>query len=137
MRKPFFSYISLTIAGAVLSLILTACATAPPASSTTQDVRNLAGTWEGWGELGDTVTRVHVKMLIREDGKWQMVTSPGYYTYGTFFYGTSFYHEGKFQFSSETPGLNGNFVLKYWGDRAWLQVIANNASIRADLRRLY
>ncbi len=136
MRKPLFSYISLAIAGTVLIFILAACATAPPASSTTQDIKNLAGTWEGWGELGDS-TRVHVKMLIREDGKWQMVTSPGYYTFGTFFYGSSFYHEGKFQFTSDTRGLNGTFALKYWGDRAWMQVITNNASLRADLRRLY
>lgn len=118
--------------------LLFACAAPPPRQTQpVTDLKTIAGYWEGFGRH-ITAGQFFMKLLIKGNGQWEMVTQPPVYGVGTtsFFIGRVMVDEDKLYFDGEARvGVSGTGIIQIWGGSRWLVFESNDGSMKVELRR--
>ncbi len=111
------------------------CSTLPPPQPA-KDVKSIVGKWEGYAE-SPRVSRFSIKLTVKQDGKWEMITDPAYLTYGREFSGKVTVWDEKFQFNTNIPDLSGTATPHFYQGKRWLVFTSEDGSIKANLRSVF
>jgi hypothetical protein len=111
------------------------CSTLPPPQPA-KDIKSIVGKWEGYAE-SPRVSRFDMKLTVKQDGTWQMITDPAYLQYGREFSGKVSVWDEKFLFNTNTPDLSGTATLHFLEGKRYLVYTNEDGSIKAQLRSVF
>jgi hypothetical protein len=109
-----------------------ACSTLPPPIKV-NDIRSIRGKWQGSATHAQ-IGLLRIRLTVRENGQWEMITDPDFLSYGNRFSGTARVEEGKIRFNTETPKLSGTCTLHRWQDKRLLIFISDDGETRVDFQ---
>ncbi len=112
-----------------------ACASLPPAREA-KEIRTIVGKWEGWA-ASNKYGKFYIKLTVKEDGKWEMVTDPWYSTLGRNFSGRMTIVGGQYVADTDTPGLSGTYSLYLLKDTRVLMFNSDDGGVQMELRPYY
>jgi hypothetical protein len=104
----------------VIAALVGSCASLPPVQ-VAKDMKQITGTWEGYGGGGERFT-----MTIGEDGKYRAVGVD------LEFVGQMQVSEGRFRFKSETTGRNGTVTLYEGEGKRILKTITDDGRLTSE-----
>jgi hypothetical protein len=130
---PSFFWGILLASLAAISLF--SCSTLPPAQPA-RDVKSIVGKWEGYAKSAK-YDRFSIKLVVKENGTWQMAFDPSYATLGRIFSGKARVEDNKFIFNTDTPGLRGACTLHFWGDTRLLIFGSDDGDMQAEFKLIY
>jgi hypothetical protein len=128
-----FCWAILAISLMVISVY--SCASLPPAREA-KEIRTIRGKWEGWA-ASNKYGKLYVRLTVKEDGKWDLVTDPWYSTLGRNFSGRMTIIGGQYVADTDTPGLSGIYSLHLMQDTRILMFKGDDGSVMMELRPYY